>query len=111
KEQGVLWLRALNDGLLKHKRKRLPNARAKNDFIAIRSVLKAFLADPSHPVTDIPRFQGVAPIDFSDPMLELVPENYLTDAVATNADVLSGMTQVLRGAMSVLINAGANFAP
>ncbi len=102
-DQGVLWMRALNDGLLKHKRKRLPNARAKNDFIAIRDSLKAFVANPAHPVPDIERFQKVAAIDFSDPMLELVPENYLSDAPAAENDIKGGMTRVLRGAMSILI--------
>jgi|SRR5882672_90987 len=105
--QGVLWMRALNDGLLKHKRKRLPNPRAKNDFITIRDTLKAFLANPAHPVPDIERFQKVAPIDFADPMLELVPENYLSDAPAADSDIKSGMTRVLRGAMSILIAGSA----
>jgi len=100
---GVLWLRALNDGLLKHKRKRLPNPRAKNDFTLIRSTLKAFLANPSHPVPSIERFQTVSPIELSDPMLELVPENYLTDAPVTEDVVKDGMTKVLRNALSVLL--------
>src|ERR1700720_3052309 len=38
--QGVLWLRTLNDGLAKHKRKRLPNVRATNDFPVVRNPLK-----------------------------------------------------------------------
>lgn len=103
KEQGVLWLRAMNDGLLKHKRKRLPNPRAANDFVTIRPTLKAFLANPSHPVPDINQFQCVRPIDFSDPMLELVPENYLPDVEPTEAMVRDGMVGVLRSAMSALL--------
>ena len=58
RQQGVLWLRTLNDGLLKHKRKRLPNPRAKNDFAVIRSTLKAFLANQAHPVQEIPFSAG-----------------------------------------------------
>jgi type I restriction enzyme M protein len=101
--QGVLWLRLLNDGLLKHKRKRLPNPRAKNDFETVRSTLKAFVADQSHAVPVIERFQRVSPIDLSDPMLELVPENYLSDSQMTEESICRGMSDVLRSAMSVLL--------
>jgi type I restriction-modification system DNA methylase subunit len=106
RQQGVLWLRALNDGLLKHKRKRLPNQRAKDDFAVLRSTLKAFVANPAHPVQEIDRFQRVAPIDFSDPMLELVPENYLGDSQADDAEIREAMIRVLKGAMSVLVSRG-----
>jgi len=102
-KQGVLWMRLLNDGLMKHKRKRLPNPRAKNDFETVRSTLKAFVANPKHPVATVERFQRVCPIDFNDPMLELVPENYLGDAPGTEDTIRDGMTRVLHSAMAVLL--------
>jgi predicted RNA methylase len=102
----VLWLRALNDGLAKHKRKRLPNPRAANDFPAVRAALKPFIADQSHPVPSVPRFQCLAPIDFSDPHLELVPENYLPDREEKKDDLQIEMTKVLRDATTVLLSRG-----
>jgi len=102
----VLWLRALNDGLAKHKRKRLPNPRAANDFPSIRAVLKPFIADQSHPVPAIPRFQCAAPIDFTDPHMELVPENYLPDRDERPGDIEAEMTKVLRDATTALLSRG-----
>jgi len=105
-DQPVLWLRALNDGLAKHKRKRLPTPRAANDFPNVRSVLKPFIADQTHPVPEIPRFQCLAPIDFADPHMELVPENYLPDRDEKAGDIEAEMTKVLRDATSVLLSRG-----
>jgi type I restriction-modification system DNA methylase subunit len=102
----VLWLRGLNDGLAKHKRKRLPSARAANDFPAVRAVLKPFVADQTHPVPDIPRFQCATPIDFTDPHLELVPENYLPDEEEEPDAIEQGMTSVLRDATTLLLSRG-----
>ena len=39
REQKVLWIRAVNDGLLKSKGKRLPNPKAANDYEQIRSTV------------------------------------------------------------------------
>src|SRR5882672_5073711 len=41
KGQNVLWTRAVSDGLLKMKGKRLASPRAKNDFIPLLPILKA----------------------------------------------------------------------
>ncbi len=77
RSQNVLWIRALNDGNLKSKGKRLPNPKAPNNFKEIRNLVKAFLYNPIQDIENIEKFQKTCPIDFGDPMLELVPENYL----------------------------------
>jgi len=105
-DQNVLWIRALNDGLLKNKGKRLPNRRARDDFGRIRGVLKGFLFDPTQDVRNVERFQKACPIDFSDPFLELVPENYLDQAPPTDDEVREGMEQVIRDSVAFLIRAG-----
>ena len=104
-EQGVLWLRLLNDGLTKNKRKRLPNPRAKNDLLTVQANLKAFIANPAHPVPTIARFQHVAPIDLEDPMLELIPENYLKDEAIADSSLRQAMTRVLKSSMTELLRA------
>ena len=42
KNQKVLWIRALNDGYLKKKGKRLENPKATNDLSKVRSLVKSF---------------------------------------------------------------------
>jgi len=102
-KQNVLWIRALNDGLLKSKGKRLPNPRATNDFNNIHDLVKAFTANPAHPIENEEMFQKACPIDYSDPLLELVPENYLDQAPPTKEDIKEGIEQVIRDSVSFLI--------
>jgi type I restriction-modification system DNA methylase subunit len=105
KEQKVLWLRAVNDGLVKSKGRRLPSDRVPNDFDKVRPVLKAFLADQQHPVLNIERLQKACPIDFSDSLLELVPEAYLDQPMPTTDEIQIGMEQVVRDAVAWMIRA------
>ena len=102
-KQNVLWVRATNDGLLKSKGKRLPSAKATNDLSSIRDLLRAFLANPGHPVPNIERFQKACAIDEGDSLLELVPEKYLDEAHASDEEIQSGMEQVLRDTAAFLI--------
>jgi len=104
--QHVLWLRAFYDGLLATKGKRFPHAGARNDFPAAQQLLKAFLADPTFPVPSVDRLQKVCPIDFSDPALDLVSENYLDDSPPSEDEVVKGMEQILRDTVSLLISRG-----
>ena len=104
--QNVLWVRALNDGLIKSKGKRLPNPRAVNDYPAITDMLRAFIGNPAMPVEGVDKLQKACPIDFSDPFLELVPENYLDQAPPTPSEVQAGIDQVTRDAAAFLIRAG-----
>lgn len=104
-KQNVLWIRALNDGLLKSKGKRLPHPRAQNDYVGIKHTVKAFLANPNIPVDNVNRFQKAYPIDFEDSMLELVPENYLDQAPPSDDEIREGIEQVIRDSVAFLIRA------
>jgi type I restriction-modification system DNA methylase subunit len=103
KEQNVFWIRAINDGLLKRKGKRLPTARAENDYPKIRNLLKAFLANPTLEISDIDRFQKACPIDFSDKILELVPENYLDQPKPTEEEIRRDIEKIVRNTAAFLI--------
>jgi type I restriction-modification system DNA methylase subunit len=46
KKQNVLWARAVHDGLIKKKGKRLPNDSEPNDFEYISPILKQFIKNP-----------------------------------------------------------------
>jgi hypothetical protein len=99
----VLWIRALNDGLLKSKGKRLPNPKAANDLNRVRDTLRAFLHNPKHYVDNIQQFQKAAPIDMKDSLLELVPEAYLDQAPPTEASVKQGIEQAVRETFAFLV--------
>ena len=103
--QNVLWLRAVNDGLVKSKGRRLPSVRATNDFIKVHPTLKAFLVNQKYPVPNIERLQKAYPIDYSDKLMELVPEAYLDQPLPTIDEIQNGMEQVVRDAVAYMIRA------
>ena len=104
--QNVLWVRAINDGLLKSKGKRLPHPKAANDYKRIRSVVKSFLVNPSLNVENVEVFQKAGPIDFTDPLLELVPENYLDQSTPSKEEIRTGIEQVIRDSVAFLVRSG-----
>jgi type I restriction enzyme M protein len=106
REANVLWVRAINDGLLKSKGKRLPSQRATDDYQSARNDIRAFLANPSHTTENINKLQKVCPISFGDPLLELVPENYLDEAKPTEQELEQGIEQVMRDTMAFLLGEG-----
>jgi type I restriction-modification system DNA methylase subunit len=103
KEQNVLWIRAMHDGLLKSKRKRLPSPKEPDDLGRVAGLLRAFIHDPQHPVENIEQFQKACPIDFDDRHLELVAEAYLDQANPTLRDVFSSVESGLRDCLAYLI--------
>ena len=102
-EQNVLWIRALNDGMLKSKGKRLPNPRVPNDLDRVRDILRAFLATPTLTVENIEQFQKACPIDFNDTFLELVPEAYLDQAPPTEEELQLAVEKMTRESVAFLI--------
>ena len=101
--QKVLWIRALNDGYLKKKGKRLKDENTKDDFKQIKDILKAFIVNQQHKVKNIPEFQKVCPIDFSDESLELVSEAYLDEKILSQQEIEESMEELMRETVSYLI--------
>jgi type I restriction-modification system DNA methylase subunit len=64
KNAKVLWVRALNDGLLKSKGKRLPNPKAKNDFDRVKDLLRAYLDNPNFRIKNVNQFHKTHPLTF-----------------------------------------------
>lgn len=106
-KQNVLWVRAIRDGLLKSKGKRLPSDRAKDDYPSIEPTVRAFVADPSLKVKQQEMFLRACPIDMSDELLELVPENYLLQKNPTEREIVGGLEGVIRDALAFMIRTGA----
>ena len=103
KNGNVLWIRALTDGYLKSKGKRLPSPRTANDLEKAKYTLKAFLNNPNMDIASESQYIKTAPIDFNDSLLELVPEAYLDQAPPTNAVIRDGIDQIIRDAVAFLI--------
>lgn len=95
-EQNVLWTRALNDGFVKSKGKRLPSSRVPNDLEKIKDITKAFLANTKFNVKNIREFQKAIKIDFSDSDLELVPEVYLDERPVNQEKMSTKIEQLIR---------------
>lgn len=94
--QKVLWFRAMRDGRLKKKGKRLENPRAQDDFPKITPILKKFIYDQKISIPSIPMFQKAERIDFTDKDLELVPEAYLDEPVITPEILDESIEQLIR---------------
>jgi len=86
RRQPVFWARAAHDGFIVTKCKRLeaagltPPRVEPDDLSEILPHLKSFLADPDRYRINEPMRMTTKPIDFSDPILELMPEAYLDSA-------------------------------
>lgn len=103
KDQNVFWIRAINDGLLKKKGKRLPFPKVPNDLQKIQNDLKSFVMNPHIKIENIPEFQKACPIDFSDKHLELVPEAYLDSKKPDVKEVEEGMERLVRQSVAYII--------
>ncbi len=103
KNQNVLWVRAVHDGLTKKKGRRLPDPTEANSIETVLPILKAFIHNPSFPVASVPEFYKAAPIDFSDPLFELVPEAYLDLKTPSEQEIIDGMDNLVRETVAFLI--------
>jgi hypothetical protein len=90
KDHPVFWACVTRDGYLKIKSKRLPAIeldpprKEPNQLDEIRKNLTAFVAQPKAIEVNISELCKTAPIDFSDPLLELLPEAYVDSKIPTN---------------------------
>jgi len=109
KDQPVLWARIVNDGYLKLKSKRLPGSemkpprKAPNDMPAVLPLLKNFINNPRAINANIPMICKTAPIDFDDPLLELLPEVYLDSAPISKKEIQRAADDLARETASFLI--------
>lgn len=101
--QGVLWIRALNDGRLKKKGKRLENTRAKDDYPAIKPILRQFISAEPVEIASVPVFQKLSPINWQDAGLELVPEAYLDEQNITPMAISDSIDQLMRESIAFQI--------
>jgi len=110
-EQPVFWAMIEHDGQIISKSKRLPATefvppRSERDQLPeVLPVLKSFIASPTTHV-NVPQFYKTAPIDFSDPQLELLPEAYLDTAPLSKAVLAEAVEQMARQTAAFLVQYG-----
>lgn len=103
KNQNVLWIRAIHDGHVKVKGKRLPSKKEPDNLLDVLSVVRAFVKNPSFPLKPKPEFYKAAPIDFSDSQLELIPEAYLDSRPIKSTEIKKSIEQLVRDNVAFLI--------
>jgi type I restriction enzyme M protein len=109
KEQPVFWARIAHDGHLKVKSRRLaatelkPPRSEKDDIKDVLPALRNFVAHPAGTTVNTPMLCKTAPIDFNDPLLELVPEAYLDSEVPSQADLQRAVDEMARETAAFLV--------
>ena len=66
-------------------------------------ILRAFINNPSFSVPSQPEFVKAAPIDFEDPLLELVPEAYLDSQEPTAEQIQQAAEYLVRETAALAI--------
>ena len=109
-DQSVFWGRINRDGHLKIKSKRLaasdmiPPRQEKDELVEILPLLRNFIADHGKAsAVNLPMLCKTAPIDFNDPLLELVPEAYLDSITPTLKQIAERLDIQIREVISGLV--------
>jgi type I restriction enzyme M protein len=104
---GVLWVRAVHDGLVKRKGKRLaprPGWGVEPDDLAtVLPTIRTFINSSGSRVRSVPELIKVATIDWADPLLELLPEAYLDSKPISDAEIRTQVDSMLREVAATLI--------
>jgi type I restriction enzyme M protein len=112
KEQDVFWARIERDGHLKVKSKRLPAQELRPPRTELDQVptilppLRAFIASPGATSINVPRLCKTAPIDYGDPLLELLPEAYVDSEQPSPADLAKAVDEMVRETAAFLVRFG-----
>ena len=102
-KQPVFWIRVAHDGYIKIKGKRVLAPEEPNDFESVTSITRAFIHDTSLKVESKPAFMKAAPVNFNDPLLELVPEAYLDAEEPSMEDIARNADQLVRETAALAI--------
>lgn len=109
RRQPVFWARVAQDGHLKVKSKRLaaqdmrPPRKSEDDIPKILPDLKNFIANPGSVSVNVPMLCKTTPIDFGDPLLELLPEVYIDSVKPTKAQLQRSIDDLARETAAFMI--------
>lgn len=109
KDQPVFWGRINRDGNLKVKTRRMaasdlrPPRQEVDEIPSVLPHLQAFLANPRAGKVNLPMLCKTEPIDFEDPLLELLPEAYLEGPAPTAAEIEHAVDEMARQTAAFLV--------
>jgi type I restriction enzyme M protein len=107
--QSVFWGRVVNDGHIKIKSKRIPGSEldpprnVPNDIPSLLPMIQSFIANPVATKVNEPLLCKTAPIDFGDPLLELLPEAYIDTRPPTQDEIVRSVDDLARETAAFLI--------
>jgi type I restriction enzyme M protein len=110
--QPVFWARIERDGHLKVKSRRMPAqelrpSRQELDQIPlVLPQLRSFITSPASVTVNVPKLCKTAPIDYGDPLLELLPEAYLDTEEPSAADLSKAVDNMVRETAAFLVRFG-----
>lgn len=116
KGQPVFWGRIEEDGHVKVKSRRVAEedmrqTRAvRDDTTEILGALQSFMANPSKARTSKPMVYRSCPVDFTDPLLELLPEAYIASKVPSPKEMEATVDQMARDTAAFLVRFGREAA-
>ena len=93
----------LEMGFVKAKAEKIPDSKASNELEIATPILKAFLRNPSHPVTNVFQFHKASPIDWRDKQIELVPEVHLDQVNPETEELFEILEENLRNLLAYLV--------
>ena len=99
----VLWLRAMHDGFIKVKGKRLENAKEPNLFQEYLEIIKDFVQGKTIKDVSIPEVFILKALNENDTLVELVPEAYIDSKKPTVDDIQILMEKQLREVVCYMI--------
>jgi len=80
-----------------------PPRHAANDLPNVLPSLRNFVANPGSVTVNEPMVAKTAQIDFTDPLLELLPEAYIDSKPITKAEIENAAENLVRETASFLI--------
>ena len=116
RQQDVFWARVSHDGHLKVKSRRMPATELrpprteKDEIPVVLPQLHSFVNRPGSVSVNVPMFCKTAPIDFGDPLLELLPEAYLDTETPTPEELTKGVDHLTRETAAFLVRFGKESA-
>ena len=110
--QPVFWAMIEKDGHIKSKSKRMaaseffPARTEPNQLPEVLLPLQQFIAHPTTVTANKPKFYKTMPVDFSDPLLELLPEAYLDTEPLSSTELHKAVDEMARLTASFLVRFG-----
>jgi hypothetical protein len=101
--QNVYFARAITDGLVKKKGKRIKSNKEQNQLSEVTQDLVIFLSNNNFKIDSVPEFKTITKLDKDDTNYELVPEIYIESKIPDAVDIEKELDKSVKEALTHLI--------